>query len=69
MQLIEKTVIITSTNVTLAKARPLLSKAQIVKEDRKKQLEQILNTQKERINIEELTIEKMEWQERDSIPL
>lgn len=37
--------------------------------NRKKQLEQILDTQKEGINIELLPIEKMGWQERDSVLL
>lgn len=71
MQLIQKTVIITSINVTLAKARPCDFHIVIYRESKKtgkKHLEQILNLQKEQINIEELTTEKMEWQERDSIP-
>lgn len=37
--------------------------------NRKKQLEQILDTQKEEINMEQLPIEKMGWQERDSVLL
>lgn len=63
-------VIITSTNITLAKARPynfhIVMHSQ---RNRKKQLEQILDTQKEEINMEQLPIEKMGWQERDSVLL
>lgn len=62
-------VIITSTNITLAKARSYDFHIVMHKEDRKKQLEQILDTQKEGINIERLPIEKMGWQERDSVLL
>lgn len=58
MQLIQKTITITSTNVTLAKARPCdfhIGKRKQSKKTGKKQLEQILNLQKEQINIKELT--------------
>lgn len=60
MQLIQKTVIIISTNVILAKPRPCDFHTVIQKQSKKtgkKQLEQIF-CRKSRKNIEELTIEK-----------